>query len=187
MVTDPLVVVPLLLLALLVFVAVVLIRRASGALDASRKVQRFQHDAEALGARMDNLLSAFVGRVDLVRRRDLEPGEIVDEAHSTLDELEHGRDETLGIETPPGFAASRTGMAEELERAMRATEMVIHGCELATGPQNRERNSEAHTAVKRGYLNLLHARERLAEHVADLAGARDPTSRSWRTSRVTRV
>jgi len=182
--TDPTVVIPLLLALGLAIAVVLFVRRASGALRVSRQVERFQHEAEALGSRIDALLGTFIGRVDQVRRRDLDAIDILEEAHGTRDQLEQGWNEALAIETPPAFAVSHQGMVAELERAMRATEMVIHGCELATGPQHRERGQEAQTAVKRGYLNLLHAREALGEHVTDLARARDPAARRWRTSRV---
>jgi hypothetical protein len=51
----------------------------------------------------------------------------------------------------------------ELERAGRALELVNHGCLLYETGRRLERGTEADTAVKRGYLNLIHARESIAE------------------------
>ena len=48
--------------------------------------------------------------------------------------------------------------------------MVEHGCELTDLGGHREHDPEAQTSIKRGYLNLLHARESIAEQAAAAAG-----------------
>jgi hypothetical protein len=55
--------------------------------------------------------------------------------------------------------------------------MVEHGCGIliAGGPGSRE--LEAQTAVKRGYINILHAREALARHAARGASLPGPEQR----------
>ncbi len=53
-------------------------------------------------------------------------------------------------------------IAEELDRAGRAVETVRHGCVLLGVEAGRPRELEGETSIKRGYLNLLHAREALA-------------------------
>jgi hypothetical protein len=63
----------------------------------------------------------------------------------------------------PAFAAvTATRIAEELDRAGRAVETVRHGCVLLGVEAGRPRELEGETSIKRGYLNLLHAREALA-------------------------
>ena len=71
----------------------------------------------------------------------------------------------------------------ELERAGRALEMVSHGCELLAASRSGYHELEAQTAVKRGYLNALHAREAIARHAADLASGRAIEERRWLSSR----
>jgi hypothetical protein len=78
----------------------------------------------------------------------------------------------------------RAAMLYELERAGRALEMVAHGCALLATTRSGYRELEAQTAVKRGYLNALHAREAIARHAADLASGRTMTERRWLSSRL---
>lgn len=181
---DPLIVLPLFLAVLLAAAVVVFLRRATRALRTTRQIARFQHDAAQLGARLDAVLDQLGQRVDRLRRREVPADELQPQIEEALRVLEAGAEEARSISAPVFLEESRLGLIEEIERAMRATEMVLHGCELVTGPQSRERDPEAQTAVKRGYLNLLHAREALAEHVANLAEARDPAASKWRTSRT---
>jgi hypothetical protein len=53
----------------------------------------------------------------------------------------------------------------ELERAGRALEMVEHGRSIQASARSGGREVEAQTSIKRGYLNVLHAREAIAQHV----------------------
>ena len=55
-------------------------------------------------------------------------------------------------------------LVEELERAGRALTLIEHGCGLLGVDRGRGHEPEAQTSIKRGYLNLLHAREALARH-----------------------
>jgi hypothetical protein len=47
--------------------------------------------------------------------------------------------------------------------------MVQHGCTILSSGRRSGRDTEAQTAIKRGYLNILHAREAMAEHAARAA------------------
>ena len=78
----------------------------------------------------------------------------------------------------------RAALLFELERAGRALEMVAHGCELLATMRSGYRELEAQTAVKRGYLNALHAREAIARHADDLASGRTMDERRWLSSRL---
>jgi len=71
--------------------------------------------------------------------------------------------ETRNLTIPATAQATRTRMIEELERAGRALELVEHGCDLARDGNRLERGPEADTSIKRGYLNLVHARESFQE------------------------
>ncbi len=52
--------------------------------------------------------------------------------------------------------------------------MVEHGATILAQVRRRGRELEAQTAIKRGYLNLLHAREAIAA-CAQRAAQLDPT------------
>ena len=181
---DLAVVLPLALAALMAAALALFLQRASGALRATRKVERFQHEAAALGVRLDERLALVITQVDAVRRHETDASGILDELAATTAALDEGLSAAQGLDAPALYAASRAGIVSEIGHAQRALDMVRHGCELAAGPRARMRSTEAQIAVKRGYLNLLHAREALAKHVADLAAARDPAQSAWRTFRV---
>ena len=56
-------------------------------------------------------------------------------------------------------------LVPELERAGRALAMVEHGATILAQVRRRGRELEAQTSLKRGYLNLLHAKEAIDTHV----------------------
>ncbi len=181
---DAAVVLPLALAALIALALALFLQRASGALRATRRVERFQQDAAALGARLDALLAATIVQVDGVRRHEVDACTVLDDLADTMAALDGGLADAEGLMAPPAQAASRLGIIAEVRHAQRALDMVQYGCQLAAGPRARARSTESQIAIKRGYLNLLHAREALAQHVGDLAAARGAVERTWRTSRV---
>jgi hypothetical protein len=58
--------------------------------------------------------------------------------------------------------------------------MVEHGCSIQASARAGSRGLEAQTAIKRGYLNVLHAREAIIRHAAEAEALRppDPNQRS---------
>jgi len=44
--------------------------------------------------------------------------------------------------------------------------MVEHGATILASVRRGQRELEAQTSIKRGYLNLMHAREAIARHAA---------------------
>ncbi len=61
----------------------------------------------------------------------------------------------------------RSDLVAELERAERALEMVEHGTTIMLTVRRGPRELEAQTSIKRGYLNLIHAREAFARRALD--------------------
>jgi hypothetical protein len=62
------------------------------------------------------------------------------------------------------------GMKAEIERALRAIELIEHGRELMLDTAV-DHIGEGETAVKRGYLNLLHARDAIKVKGDEIAAA----------------
>ena len=58
----------------------------------------------------------------------------------------------------------RSDLVAELERSKRALEMVEHGTAIMVTVRRGPRELEAQTSIKRGYLNLIHAREAFAQN-----------------------
>jgi len=63
-----------------------------------------------------------------------------------------------------------------LERSARALEMIEHGRAIQASARSGGREIEAQTAIKRGYLNVLHARESIS-HQARWRGNLSATER----------
>lgn len=162
------VVLPLILLALLVFVLGVLGRRAAQALATARASSAFQQEVSGLAARVTPVIEDLVRRVDAVRRHQLPAEEIREtlaEAHGTFE----GERETVAAwQLPPGFSVIVADVAEDLERLVRAIETIDFGAQLVVTGTGRQRELEAQTAIKRGYLNLLHARQSFQDHAATI-------------------
>ena len=89
---------------------------------------------------------------------------------------------------PPDTSSCALRLAEELERAARAVEMIDHGCGvLSAASVGRAREAEGQIAIKRGYLNILHARETIAEIGTNVRSPRpSPTSPRWFSGRPRR-
>jgi hypothetical protein len=63
---------------------------------------------------------------------------------------------------PRRVQSIRDDLVAELERAIRALGMVEHGANMLASARRGARDLEAQTSIKRGYLNLIHAREAIA-------------------------
>ena len=178
------VVLPLVFAILLVMLLVLFVQRGSRALAYTRALAGFQRDAADLAARIDATLEPLVSRVDGVRRQQTPATEIYEELRAGLDAMASYLEEARAIRAPDELAETRSMIAQDIQRGARALEMVMHGVRLWRSGHGRQAELEAQTAIKRGYLNLLHARDAAAEHLADLAEAREAGATKWRTSRI---
>ena len=86
-------------------------------------------------------------------------------------------DEARALHPPVDGTRIQAGLVGELERAARAIGMIEHGCAIQISARAGARELEAQTAIKRGYLNVLHAREAINRHRIEAAALRpaDPT------------
>ena len=159
------------LLPILAFVAlaaglIVVLRRTDRIVARTREVEGFRTAVRDLGARVDVSLSGATGRIDAVRHHELPADALRDTLTAASDAVERYIDEARAL-TPPSRARSiRSGIVGDLERAGRAIAMVEHGATLLVHVRRGNRELEGQTSIKRGYLNLLHAREAIAGHVA---------------------
>jgi hypothetical protein len=161
------VVLPLLLALLLLYVLVYFARLAGRALAQSREVTRFRFEAKALLAQVDPVLDNLAVRTDSARRQLLAPDEILPDLATGTTSLETAHTTAEGIHAPAHGRHVLEAMRDDVDRASRAVAMITFGCEQAVNGHGRGAELEAQTAVKRGYLNLLHARESLVTHVGE--------------------
>ena len=99
---------------------------------------------------------------------------------ASLDGVDRYAEECRSLRPPGDGDTIRDGIIVELQRARRALEMVEHGCSIQASARAGSRALEAQTAIKRGYLNVLHAREAIIRHAAEAEALRppDPNQRS---------
>jgi hypothetical protein len=144
----------------------VVLRRAGRIVARTREVEHFRSAVRDLSTRIDQSLEGAVGRIDAVRRGQLAADAIPPTIEAATDAVERYADEARALKGPTGGTEIREAIVEELERAGRALSMVEHGAKILAQARRRGRELEAQTSVKRGYLNLVHAREAIVRHAA---------------------
>jgi hypothetical protein len=145
-----------------------------------REAQR-QRAVVQIAHRADASVSELALLVDEVRRRKLDPGEAQQRLRTSADTMRRFSQEISSLgpgDSPPAFAV---GLLGEIDRTERAIELIEHGAQLLAGLAF-ERRGEGETAIKRGYLNLLHAREAIRACGDEIAAMSDDEAdgTSWR-------
>jgi hypothetical protein len=130
-----------------------------------------QHGRAALdiARRAEISLTELAGVVDELRRRKTGPDASAASLRASADALKRYAQEAEAVDKrlPDG---ATTGLKVEIERAERAIELISHGTTLMADAFG-EHVFEGETSVKRGYLNLLHAREAIKERAQAIADA----------------
>ncbi len=171
---EPLLALPILAFVILMTLFTLVLRRAGRFIAATRDVERFRRQVGDLAGRAEISLAEICVRVDAVRRGSLGADEVADDLAASLDAVGRYEDEARGFHPPADGVTIRDAIVAELERAARALEMIEHGRGIQSSARSGGREIEAQTAIKRGYLNVLHAREAIAHQAKaarDLAGA----------------
>ena len=169
-----------LLIALLV---VVTSRRTGRLLARTREAEGFRSRVDDLARRADRSLGEIAAAIDNVRRRSVEPEAIRGALAAAREAVDHYADEARELGGPAAAGSARAVIVAELERASRALDLVEHGCMVLSSTWRGELGPEAQTSIKRGYLNLIHAREGLARGAVEarrLAEAASPARRLGR-------
>jgi hypothetical protein len=164
---EPLLILPLLAFVILLALFALVLRRAARFLAATRDIERFRRQVSDLARRVETSLGQVSARVDAVRRGQLGADAVADDISASIDAVSRYTDEARALHPPSDGRAIRDEIVAELERAARALEMVEHGRSIQVSARAGGREMEAQTSIKRGYLNVLHAREAIA-HQAEL-------------------
>jgi hypothetical protein len=155
------------LLPIMAFIALAaglaVVYRGSGRIAArTREIQRFKAAVKDLALRTDALLSAAANQIDAVRHQQAGPEAINQTVVDATEALERHAEEARGWTGPRRAQSIRDDFVAEIERAVRALGMVEHGSDVLASARRGSRELEAQTSIKRGYLNLIHAREAIA-------------------------
>jgi hypothetical protein len=149
------------------------------------ELRRYAQEGRAaveLARRADTSLAELSAVVDGLRRRRIDPDAGEASLRASADALRRYAQEAEAIDRR-GVQPEAPGMYVEIERAQRAVELIEYGRVLMLD-HLPERISEGETSVKRGYLNLLHARESIRARAEEIAVAsKDPprTDPRWGT------
>ncbi len=161
----------LLLLVGLAVLFVLTLRRMSALIARTRELERFQGAAARLDRRFADAADPLVERLDEIRRRSGDPQALVTALPAAAEGLRAAATEARSLQAPTGLLDRGAGLVGELDRAVRATELVEHGLDaLLSARGNRE--LEAQVSLKRGALNLRHAREAFRLIVDEVARVR---------------
>ncbi len=164
--TELAIVLPLVAFLVLAVGFAVVLRRAGLIVARTREVEHFRSDVRDLAGRIDQSLEGAAGRIDAVRRQQLGVDTLGATIEAGADAIERYTEEVRALHGPPTAEAIRDDLVFDLERAGRALAMVAHGAAIVAQVRRRGRELEAQTSIKRGYLNLVHAREAIARHAA---------------------
>jgi hypothetical protein len=143
----------------------------------TRQLLSFQVGTSDVAQRAEGMFAAISEQIDAVRR-GMRPGEEISaDLARAIAAADAFAVEARRLRPPAAGRPILAAIVAELERAGRAIEMVDYGCQLAGGGSRRDQDPEAQTSIKRGDLNLLHARESIAEQAAAAAGLPVPGPR----------
>jgi hypothetical protein len=174
------------LLPVMAFVAlaaglVVVFRGTTRIAARSRELHQFRNALRELAARIDATIESAASRIDAVRHQRAHPEVISQAVEEAGAMLERYGDEARALRGPQLAQAIRDDFVAELDRASRALSMVEHGATMLASSRRGSRDLEAQTSIKRGYLNLIHAREALARQALrakDLEVEQPPATRT---------
>jgi hypothetical protein len=167
----PVAVIWILLLVALAALGWMVVRRMTELAGRTRGLQQFQREVAAIDARMAALVGPLVARLDDLRRLVGDPAATaadIGPASAILEELAAvGR----GLRPPVPLAERAGAIVAELERGVRALDLLDHGLRTAMEGR-RDTGSEAQVALKRGTLNLRHARDAVGRLAGEIAAFR---------------
>ena len=134
-----------------------------------RRDAQLGRTAVDIARRADRSLAELSLLVDDLRRRRAGPEASAASLHACAEALRRYAVEAEAVDRR-GRYPEGTGLRAEVERAIRAVDLVEHGRVRMLDP-HAEGISEGETEIKRGYLNLLHASESIRARADEIAAA----------------
>ncbi len=148
-------------------------RRMSTLAARTHELERIQASVDSIDRRLAAATDPLIGRLDAILRRSIEPADVVRDLEPARAMLQELAVEMRALQLPSLLAGQGAVMIHETERAVRAADMVAYGLDAMLAVRGN-RDLEAQTSLKRGTLNLRHARESFARAAAEIA-ALQPT------------
>ena len=146
-------------------------RRMSVLIARTRDLEQVQQAVESIDLRLAAVTDPLVARLDEIRRRAGDPQALARELEPAQAMLQDLAVETRALRLPEVLAGQALVMVNETDRAVRAAALVEHGLDAMLATRGN-REMEAQTSLKRGALNLRHAREAFGRAAAEVAAMR---------------
>jgi hypothetical protein len=166
---EPILLLPIVLFAALVLLFLLVVRRAGRFVARTRELEGFRTATRELELRVGRSLDGAAERIDAVRRQQLASAALGETLVAATDAVARYADEAAALRGPREALEIRDGIVRELARAGRALDMVTHGVTILDSVRRGSRELEAQTSIKRGYLNLIHARAAISRYSAQAA------------------
>lgn len=161
----------LVLLAVMGVLFVLVSRRMSELVARTRELERFQRAATRLDERFAASADPVVAQLDEIRRHSGDPQALADLLPGASGLLRAVAVDARDLQGPRLLVHLAAGIVREMDRAVRAMDLVEHGLDaILVGRGNRE--LEAQTSLKRGALNLRHARQAVRQLVVEIGSVR---------------
>src|SRR5262245_49513122 len=161
----------LLVLFVLALMALIVLRRMSTLVARTRDLERYQKAVSGLDIRSAAVVDPLVRELDEARRNAANPLALRDAVTAAQTSVAELAAEARALATPAPLVSTTVSLVAELDRAARAADMAEHGIN-ALSQGTRGRDLEAQTSLKRGALNLRHAREAIARLAREVAALR---------------
>ena len=173
---------PIRIAALIAFIAVAglvvyVILRSRSVGRESRESRAFVDGAADLSERVLGTLGGALVVLDDLRRHRMDAPMALPAIDAALATVDVYVAEVQALPAPPPAHAVRANLEADLRRAERALDRTRHGCRILADGRGRGRDLEGQASVKRGYLELQHARDAFAQHAGDAARTVPPSAK----------
>ena len=133
-----------------------------------RELNAYRRNLTELTSMIDLELVSLADLVDALRRRDADPDAALVDLQASEEKLDRAAESLRGILAPEELHGLHAEYEASLERAIRGIVTAERGCGITKLPYRPPDDEEPLIYWKRGHLNILHARLRMAELVATL-------------------
>ena len=133
-----------------------------------RELNAYRRNLTDLTSMIDLELVSLTDLVDALRRRDADPDAAVIDLQASEEKLDRAAESLRGMLAPEALHGLHAEYEACLERAIRGVVTAERGCGITKLPYRPPDDEEPLIYWKRGHLNILHARLRMAELVATL-------------------
>lgn len=143
-------------------------RRMTRLAALTRELTAYQASMADLAARASTAADPLLGQLDEIRRRSGDPAAAAASVAGAGEAVRSTLADARALRTPPPLVDWSEAVIGQLERMERALDLVDHALTGLAGVRG-PRELEIQTTLKRGALNLRHARDAIVAVVAEVA------------------